>query len=93
MKTYFVSRMYLASTSDVIEAKDEIQALEIFKRNIMSGEYNEPQVDEHYSVEYFDYEDEDEDDEAEPEQLIKIKNTMSLNEMFDVIRERRMVAC
>ncbi len=91
MKTYFVSRMYLASTSDVIEAKDEIQALEIFKRNIMSGEYNEPQVDEHYSVEYFDYE--DEADEAEPEQLIKIKNTMSLNEMFDVIRERRMVAC
>lgn len=89
MKTYFVSRMYLASTSDVIEAKDEIQALEIFKRNIMSGEYNEPQVDEHYSVEYFDYE----DDEAEPEQLINIKNTMSLNEMFDIIRERRMVAC
>lgn len=89
MKTYFVNRLHIIHLHDVVEAKDEIKALEIFKQNIINGEYNEPSVSENFSVEEFD----DEDEEIEPEKLIEIKNTMSLDEIFDVLRERRKVAC
>ncbi len=88
MKTYQVTRMHTVYVFDFIDAKDEINALEKFKRRAMNGKYNEPSVKEYFDVEEFDN-----DYEAdEPEPLIEIKNEMTLDEMFDVLRKRRKVA-
>lgn len=96
MKTYYVYRMHTVTISEFIEAKDEINALEIFKRNLMNGECKEPSVNEHLSVdEYHDLDEDDEDYDIDDdfETVIEIKNTMTLDEMFDVLRERRKIAC
>lgn len=96
MKTYYVSRMHFVTVGDFIDAKDEINALEIFKRNLMNGEYNEPLAKESFYVDEFNELEEDDEDineDDEFERLIEIKKTMSLDEMFDVLRERRKVSC
>lgn len=96
MKEYYVTRVYTVTVGGFIDAKDEINALDIFKRNLMNGECKEPSVSEYFSVDEFnelDEDDEDYDIDDEFETVIEIKNTMTLDEMFDVLREKRKVAC